>query len=43
MKWLTAELAKDWHLDDVSDDNYCFAIALILCQTRHRPPPPNDG
>ena len=33
LKWLTAELGKDWHLEDVGDDNYCFAIALILCQT----------
>ena len=34
VKWLTAELAKEWHLDDVNRDNYCVAIALILCQTR---------
>ncbi len=34
VKWLTAELAKDWHLDDVNNDNYCFAVALILCRTR---------
>jgi hypothetical protein len=28
--WLTGELAKEWDLDDVGNDNYCFAIALIL-------------
>ena len=33
VKWLTAELAKDWHLDDADNDNYCFAVALILSQT----------
>jgi hypothetical protein len=33
VKWLTAELGKDWHLDSVNNDNYCFAVALILCQT----------
>ena len=32
--WLTAELGKEWHLENVTHDNYCFAIALILCQTR---------
>ena len=31
--WLTGELAKDWDLDDVGNDNYCFAIALILYKT----------
>jgi len=34
VKWLTAELAKDWPIKRVADDNYCFAIALILCQAQ---------
>ena len=34
VKWLTAELAKDWPLEAVASDNYCFAIALILCRIR---------
>ena len=33
VKWLTAELEEDWRLDSVNNDNYCFAVALILCQT----------
>jgi len=33
VQWLTAELAKDWPLETVASDNYCFAIALILCRT----------
>ncbi len=34
VRWLTAELAEDWPLETVASDNYCFAIALILCRTR---------
>jgi hypothetical protein len=34
IQWLTAELAKDWDLDNIRDDNYCTAIALILCDAR---------
>ncbi len=33
VQWLTNELAQDWDLNDVSNDNYCSAIALILCNT----------
>ena len=32
--WLTEELSKDWSLGDVGNDNYCFAVALILCDAR---------
>jgi hypothetical protein len=32
--WLTGELAKDWNLDDVEQDNYCSAVALVLCGAR---------
>ena len=32
--WLAGELSKDWNLDDVGNDNYCFAVALILNQAR---------
>ena len=31
--WLTEELPKDWDLGDVGNDNHCFAVALIFCQT----------
>ncbi len=24
------ELSKDWDLRDVGNDNYCFAVALLL-------------
>ena len=29
-----AELGKEWHLENIADDNYFFAIALILCRSR---------
>ena len=32
--WLAGELSKDWDLADVTNDNYCFAVALILCNGR---------
>lgn len=32
--WLTGELSRDWNLDDMGNDNYCFAVALILNQAR---------
>ncbi len=28
--WLTRELSKDWDVSDITQDNYCFTIALIL-------------
>ena len=28
--WLAGELSKDWDLRDVRNDNYCFAVALLL-------------
>ena len=34
IKWLAGELTKDWDLEDVGNDNYCTAIALILCKAR---------
>lgn len=34
IQWLTGELGKDWDLEDVGNDNYCTAIALILCHAR---------
>ena len=30
IRWLAAELSKDWDLDDVEQDNYCTAVALVL-------------
>lgn len=35
--WLAGELSKDWDLDDVGNDNYCFAVALILYHARTDP------
>jgi len=34
VRWLVDELSKDWDLGDVTHDNYCCAVALILCQAR---------
>ena len=30
VQWLADELSKDWDLRDVGNDNYCFAVALLL-------------
>ena len=32
IRWLAGELSKDWDLDDVEQDNYCSAAALVLCK-----------
>jgi len=32
--WMTEELSKEWDLEDVGNDNYCCAVALILCKAR---------
>ena len=32
--WLAGELTRDWDLESVDNDNYCFAVALALCQAR---------
>ena len=32
--WLAGELSKDWDLDDIGNDNHCFAVALILYDAR---------
>lgn len=34
VRWICDELAKDWHIEDVAIDNYCFALGLLLCKTR---------
>jgi hypothetical protein len=34
VQWLMEELSKDWDLDDVVNDNYCSAVALLLFQTQ---------
>ncbi len=31
VRWVCNELEKDWHLEDVAIDNYCFALGLLLC------------
>jgi hypothetical protein len=33
VRWLTNELSREWDLSDVGNDNYCSAVALILCNT----------
>jgi hypothetical protein len=32
VRWLTGELSADWDLEEVWQDNYCMAVALVLCQ-----------
>ena len=30
VQWLVDEFSKDWDLRDVGNDNYCFAVALLI-------------
>ncbi len=32
IEWICTELDKEWHVDDINIDNYCVALALILCR-----------
>lgn len=32
--WICDELDKDWHMEEVAIDNYCFALGLLLCRAR---------
>ncbi len=34
IRWSTGELSKNWDLKNVVHDNYCCAVALILCKAR---------
>ena len=32
IQWLANELRQDFNVEDVGDDNYHFAIAILLCE-----------
>ena len=32
IQWLVNELRRDFNFEDVHDDNYRFAIAILLCE-----------
>jgi hypothetical protein len=34
IQWLTGELAKQWNLEDTTNDNYCYLAASVLCRAR---------
>ncbi len=33
IQWLADELSKEWDLAEINQDNYCFTLGLILCQS----------
>jgi hypothetical protein len=34
VEWLAGVLSRPWDLEDVVNDNYCYAAAMLLCKAR---------